>query len=129
MKLPGGTATSYTGHSSKPGRVSLVRAHHPVFTGLTGLRLADSRALCCLGPTNLNSESVKSVSTRVQVYRKPRMEIGTEARDTEANTLILGCMVITHCHSYLPSQGSPDQENYFCSYLEDKSSVCPLPGR
>lgn len=87
MKLPGGTATSYAGHSSKPGRVSPARARHPVFTGRTGLRLMDSRALCCLGPTNLNSEAAKSVCTGVQVYRKPRVEISTEAKDTEANTL------------------------------------------
>lgn len=56
---------------------------YPVLTGLTGLKLMDSRALCCLWPTNLNSEAAKSVCTRVQVYRKPRVEIRTEAKDTK----------------------------------------------
>lgn len=87
MKLRGSTATFYAGHSSKPGRASPARAHHPVFTGLTGLGLMDSGAPCCLAPTNRNSEAAKSMCAGIQVYRKPRVEIRTEAKETEANTL------------------------------------------
>lgn len=72
------------------------------------LRVKDSRAQCCLGLTNLNSKVAKSLWTRGQTQEKKK-ECGDQNESLrivkQMCSLILRCMVIIHCHSYLCFSG------------------------